>query len=106
MTNNSFAPNDILQSVYFPSGTYSIVLQWDDSIYSLGQLPGAKNDFDVYITDDAQTKFYGLNRKNNWGDPFEVLPFVVKATTNANIVIARTWSVDPPNTPMKIKYVK
>ena len=38
------------------------------------------------------------------GDPIEVLPFVVKADVEANIMIVRTWAQDTV-TPMKFKYV-
>ncbi|HRH66867.1 MAG TPA: hypothetical protein PLU53_11260, partial [Bacteroidia bacterium] len=101
---HDFGGGDYLQKIGLKAGSYTLVLQWDDSIYSLKQLPGARHDFDVYLTDITGTKLFGLNRKNNWGDPIEVLPFTVKSNVEANIVIARTWTQDSV-TPIKIKYV-
>jgi hypothetical protein len=46
--NFSDSGTDILQHVTLPAGTYIIVLQWEDSIYSLGELPGAANDLDIF----------------------------------------------------------
>ncbi|MBK6840294.1 MAG: hypothetical protein IPG90_20015 [Bacteroidetes bacterium] len=65
------------------------------------QLPGARNDYDVYLTDITGTKLFGLNRKNNWGDPIEVLPFTVKSNVDANIMIVRSWTQDSV-TPMHL----
>ena len=101
---HDFGGGDYLQKIALKKGTYTLVLQWDDSLYSLKQLPGARNDFDIYLTDITGTKLFGLNRKNNWGDPIEVLPFVVQSDVEANIMIVRTWTLDSI-TPMKFKYV-
>ena len=54
---------DYLQKVALKRGTYTLVLQWDDSVYSGKQLPGARSDFDIYLTDITGTKLFGLNRK-------------------------------------------
>ena len=64
---HDFGGGDYLQLLNLKKGSYTLVLQWDDSLYSLKQLPGARNDFDVYLTDVTGTKLFGLNRKNNWG---------------------------------------
>ena len=102
---HDFGGGDYLQAISLKRGTYTLVMQWDDSLYSLGQLPGARNNFDIYLTDLTGTKLFGLNRQNNWGDPIEVLPFTVTADVLANIVITRTWTDDPMGPPMKIKYI-
>ena len=95
----------IFQSVTLAPGSYTIVLQWDDSIYSLKQLPGAKNDFDIYLTTNSGKILFGFNRDNIWGDPLEVLPFTVTGTApaNANIMIVRSRSID--SIPVKLKYI-
>ncbi|HOS49154.1 MAG TPA: S8 family serine peptidase, partial [Bacteroidia bacterium] len=100
-TAHDFGGGDIFQSVTLAPGTYTIVFQWDDSIYSLGQLPGAQNDFDIYLTDDLGNKLFGFNRNNKWGDPFEVLPFTVNGAGHANIMINRTWGTGN----VRFKYV-
>src|SRR5207342_955963 len=42
----------IVQSISLSPGTYTIVLQWDNEFYSLGQsATGAKVDLDIYLTD-------------------------------------------------------
>ncbi len=54
---HDFGGGDYLQSVTLPAGTYTIVLQWDDNFYSLGQLPGAINNLDIFITDANWWKY-------------------------------------------------
>ena len=46
-SNGANPSTGIYQSVTLPTGDYTVVLQWEDSIYSLGQLPGALNDLDI-----------------------------------------------------------
>ncbi|MFM7217922.1 MAG: S8 family serine peptidase, partial [Bacteroidota bacterium] len=89
---HDFGTNDNLLSVSLPPGNYTIVLQWQDSIYSLGQTStGTVNDFDIYLTNQYGTKYFGFNRDNLGGDPLEVLPFIVPGTANvtANISVVR-----------------
>ncbi|MFM9008955.1 MAG: LamG-like jellyroll fold domain-containing protein, partial [Bacteroidota bacterium] len=45
-TAHNFGGGDIFQSLTLAPGNYTIALQWNDSIYSLGQLPGATHDLD------------------------------------------------------------
>lgn len=99
--HNFDGAGDIYQHVSLPPGTYTIVLQWDDSIYSMGQYPGTRNDLDIYLVDNSGNKLFGFNRKNNWGDPIEVLPFTVKGNAEANIMVVRTWGNDN----IKFKYI-
>ena len=48
---HNFGGGDILQNDSLQAGSYTIVMQWEDSIYSLGQ-GGAHNDFDIYLVND------------------------------------------------------
>jgi hypothetical protein len=69
---------------------YTIVLQWQDAIYSLGQTQtGTVNDLDIYLTDNNVATLFGFNRNNIGGDPIEILPFTVTANTQTNIMIIR-----------------
>ncbi len=80
----------IYQSVSLTPGTYTIVLQWQDSIYSLGQTTtGTLNDLDIYLADSTGHTLFGFNRNNIGGDPLEVMPFTVTANTRTNIMIVR-----------------
>ncbi|MEO6638961.1 MAG: hypothetical protein ABIN25_11840 [Ginsengibacter sp.] len=87
-TAHNFGGGDIYQSISLKPGTYTIVLQWDDNIYSMRQ-GGTKNDLDIYLTGFNGSKIFGFNRDNIGGDPIEVLPFIVTANTQANIMIIR-----------------
>ncbi|HLX93537.1 MAG TPA: MBG domain-containing protein, partial [Puia sp.] len=80
----------IYQKITLTPGIYTIVLQWQDSIYSLGQTgTGTQNDLDIYLTDTTGATLFGFNRNNIGGDPIEVLPFTVTANTSTNIMIVR-----------------
>lgn len=81
---------DIFQSVTLAPGNYTIVLQWVDDIYSLGQTAtgGTKNDLDLYLTPSIDgTGLFGFNRNNTNGDPIEILPFTVNSAVTTNILI-------------------
>ena len=87
---HDFGGGDIFQNISLTPGTYTIVLQWQDSIYSLGQTQtGTNNDLDIYLTYDNGTTLFGFNRNNMGGDPLEVMPFTVTANANTNIMIVR-----------------
>ena len=62
---HNFGGGDIFQNDSLQAGSYTIVLQWEDSIYSLGQ-GGALNDLDIYLTNDDGSILYGINRPNHW----------------------------------------
>ncbi|MFM8950159.1 MAG: hypothetical protein ACKOKB_05205, partial [Bacteroidota bacterium] len=101
---HDFGGGDNLLSVNLPAGTYTIVMQWQDSIYSLGETStGSLNDFDIYLTNQFGTKYFGFNRNNSGGDPLEVLPFTVPAgqTVTANFSVIRASG----NTPAKFKFI-
>ncbi|POY35312.1 hypothetical protein C3K47_16135 [Solitalea longa] len=89
-TAHNFGGGDVLQNISLQPGTYTIVLQWQDPIYSLGQTAtGTVNDLDIYLTDDAGSALFGFNRNNLGGDPIEILPFTVTQATSTNILITR-----------------
>ncbi|HOS48933.1 MAG TPA: S8 family serine peptidase, partial [Bacteroidia bacterium] len=92
-TAHDFGGGDNLLSVTLAPGNYTIVLQWQDSIYSLGQTQtGSLTDYDIYLTNQYGTQYFGFNRNNLGGDPLEVLPFIVPGSTpvQANISIIRS----------------
>ena len=87
---------DIYQRIRLKPGAYTIALQWEDSIYSVGQThTGTKNDFDLYLTDVSGNIICGYNRDNTLnvgGDPFEFLSYTVSTSVDsidANILITR-----------------
>ncbi len=98
---HDFGGGNIYQSISLLPGTYTIVLQWDDSIYSLGQIPGALNDLDIYLADRNGNPLFGMNKMSLGGDPYEVLPFTVLAPCSANVVITRAAGTGSVN----FKYV-
>lgn len=88
---HDFSGGDLFQKVSLERGSYTIVLQWQDSIYSSGETSsGTANDLDIYLTDDAGNTLFGFNRVNTAGDPLEVLSFTVKEKTTSNILIVRS----------------
>jgi hypothetical protein len=104
-TAHNFGGGDIYQSVTFTPGDYTIVLQWEDDIYSLGQTAtgGTKNDLDIYLTNNTNgTGLFGFNRNNTNGDPLEVLPFSVSTTTQSNILITNNTIGSNPS---RFKYI-
>lgn len=97
---HDFGGGDIYQSVSLLPGNYTIVLQWQDSIYSIGQTStGTNNDLDIYLTDDFGNTLFGFNRDNLQKDPIEILPFTVTQNTQTNILIVRAAGVQ--NVPFK-----
>ena len=86
---HDFGGGDYFQNLTLPKGTYTIALQWDDDFYSISGAGGAQNDLDIYLVDQFGNRLFGFNRNNLGGDPFEILPFVVRATVNAKIIVTR-----------------
>lgn len=87
---HNFSGGDIFQNISLTPGNYTIVLQWQDSIYSLFQTQtGTQNDLDIYLTYDNGKTLFGFNRNNIGCDPIEVLPFTVTANSTTNIMIVR-----------------
>lgn len=104
-TAHNFGGGDIYQNVTFTPGDYTIVLQWTDDIYSLGQTAagGTKNDLDIYLTTNTNgTGLFGFNRNNTNGDPIEILPFTVSSTIQTNILVTNNTT---GSNPARIKYI-
>jgi len=98
---HNFGGGDVEQRLNLVPGVYTIVLQWYDDIYSLGQTQtGTLNDLDIYLRDENGGTF-GFNRDNSGGDPLEVLPFTVTANTSSSIMIIRASG----STNVRFKYV-
>ncbi len=98
---------DVYQRIKLKPGSYTIVLQWEDDIYSIGQTQsgGTKNDFDLYLTDLSGNIICGYNRDNTFGDPFEFLAYTVTnnvTEVEANILITRA-NAGTPNP--RFKYI-
>ncbi len=94
---------DVFQNITLTPGTYTVVLQWEDDIYSLGpQANGTTNDLDIYLTDNNGQPLFGFNRNNIGGDPLEVLPFTVTQNTTTNILIIRSAGSSPN---LRFKYI-
>ncbi|HSB92146.1 MAG TPA: S8 family serine peptidase [Flavitalea sp.] len=97
-----FGPNDPFQKLTLDKGSYTIVLQWQDSMYSNGQTTtGTRNDLDMYLTYDNGKTLFGFNHNNTGNDPIEVLSFNVREPSTTNIMIVKASGPDNP----LIKYV-
>lgn len=98
---HDFGGGDIYQSVSLAPGNYVMVLQWQDSVYSIGQTStGTNNDLDMYLTDGLGNTLFGFNRPNVGGDPLEVMPFTVTDSAQSNILVVRAAGSD--NVPFKL----
>lgn len=98
---HNFAGGDVYQSITLQPGTYTIVLQWEDPWYSLGQV-GASHDLDIYLSNVNGQTFFGSNRNNLGGDPIEVLSFSTQDyNPTTELIIARAAGMGP----VKFKYV-
>ena len=85
---HNYSGGDIFHKITVAPGTYTIVLQWDDPVYSLGGTQtGAVNDLDIYLTTDQGATLFGFNRNNLGGDPIEVLAFTVREQSSTNIMV-------------------
>ena len=103
---HDFGGGDILQSDSVKGSStqpavYTLVLQWDNEMYSLGGNPGAAADLDAYAFDNMGN-IIGFNRINIEGDPTEVLTFVVTRNTVINLMIVNASS---STVPVRFKYV-
>ncbi|HET7897642.1 MAG TPA: S8 family serine peptidase, partial [Flavisolibacter sp.] len=86
---------DIYQRLKLKSGSYTIVLQWQDNIYSLAQSTGTINDLDMYLIDQGGR--IGFNRNNLGGDPFEVLSFSINLPDTSQSIDADLLIVKADN---------
>ncbi len=92
--------NALQQLTFLDPGSYTIVLQWDDDIYSVGSpSSGTQTDLDIYLVDNGGTTLFGFNRNNLGTDPFEVLPFTVTTPTTGQLLIAKASG---PAVPFKL----
>lgn len=92
---HNFGNGDIYQKLKLKSGTYTIVLQWQDNIYSLAQTAGTINDLDIYLVDPGGR--IGFNRNNLAGDPFEVLSFSINLPDTSQVIEADLMIVKADN---------
>ncbi|HUP11877.1 MAG TPA: S8 family serine peptidase [Niastella sp.] len=100
-TVHDFGSRNPLQTLNLAPGNYTIVLQWDDAIYSLGESgSGTQTDLDIYLVDNLGSTLFGFNRINIGTDPLEVLPFTVVNPTTAQLLIAKASG---PN--VRFKYI-
>ncbi len=105
VTAHNFGGGDKFQSVTLNPGDYTIVLQWLDDIYSLGQTStgGTKHDLDIYLTPNTDgSALFGFNRNNTNGDPIEILPFTLNTTVTTNVFITNNTV---GSNPARFKYI-
>ncbi len=99
------------QTLRLKPGQYTIALQWQDEVYSLGTAAGTLNDLDIYLIDPTGYR-YGFNRNNLGGDPIEVLSFRIDATKlppgtseiDAELMVVKAGTLPGAVNP-KFKYV-
>ena len=78
----------LFQKLRLAPGNYTFVFQWVDDIYSIGETDGTKYDLDMFWTSNTNgTGLKGFNRDNTNGDPIEIMPFIIDATTDASFLI-------------------
>ena len=100
--------NPFLNVTLVPGQQYTIVLQWLDSIYSLGETAsnGTKNDLDIYLTPNTDgTALFGFNRNNLNGDPIEFLPFIYSGPAATHMLVVNNTINDGSNPPPRFKIV-
>ena len=97
---------DVLQKISVVPGVFMLVLQWEEPLASQTNDLGATTDLDIYLVDDAGKLIVGNNRKNQAGDPTEVIVFEVlpsaKTDAYANIMIVSANGV--PVSDLDFKY--
>ena len=80
-TAHNFAtsgPASMFQHVKLKPGNYKIGFQWQDDIYSIGELTGTQYDLDIFVTkftDGSGLK--GYNRNNVLIDPREFIHIII-----------------------------
>jgi hypothetical protein len=96
---NTSGGTDVYQQLSLTAGIYTIVMQWDNDFYSLGQLI-CSNDLDWYLVDNNGAIIVGMNMNNFHRDPIEILSFQALANTTTNLMIIANGS-----TTVKFKYI-
>ena len=100
--------NPFMDVTLVPGQQYTIVLQWLDSIYSLGETAsnGTRNDLDIYLTPNTDgTALFGFNRNNLNGDPIEFLPFIYSGPASTHLLVVNNTPNDAGNPPPRFKIV-
>ena len=102
---HNFGGGDAGQSITVGPGTsgpttYTIVLQWQDPVFSIGD-GGTQNDLDIYLSADQGITRFGFNRNNLGGDPVEILTFTIRENTTTDIMVVRAAGTDN----VKFKYI-
>jgi hypothetical protein len=82
--------------------TYTIVLQWDENMYSLGGNTGVVSDLDAYSVDQLGNVI-GFNRYNVGGDPIEVLTLTVTQNSIIDLLIVNS-SLDATATTSNVRF--
>lgn len=106
--HNFGSGNPFADITLVPGQQYTIVLQWLDSIYSLGETAsnGTKNDLDIYLTPNTDgTALFGFNRNNLNGDPIEFLPFIYSGPAATHMLVVNNTPNDAGNPPPRFKIV-
>ncbi len=106
--HNLGSGNPFLDITLVPGQQYTIVLQWLDSIYSLGETAsnGTKNDLDIYLTPNTDgTALFGFNRNNLNGDPIEFLPFIYSGPASTHMLVVNNTTNNAGNPPPRFKIV-
>src|SRR4029078_11133386 len=98
---NTTGGTDIYQQLSVTPGIYTVVLQWDNDFYSLGQANPTPNDLDIYLVDNNGAILFGINGNNFHKDPVEVLSFQVLGNTTTNIMVISANG----STTVKFKYI-
>ncbi len=102
---HDFGGGDIYQKLKLKSGNYTIVMQWQDNIYSLAQSVGTVNDMDIYLIDAGGRT--GFNRNNLGGDPLEVMSFSINLPDTSQVIEADLLITkdNPGGTNPLVKYI-
>jgi len=70
---HDFGGGDLLQTMTFPVGSTTLVLQWDDPFFSVSGAPGADTDLDLALFTTGGTFLFGAFTATLGGDPVEIL---------------------------------
>src|SRR6185436_17961333 len=86
-----------------PQDKYTVVLQWDNNFYTLGQSNPTPNDLDIYLVDNSGNILFGMNGNSVGKDPIEVMSFHVLGNipVTANIMVVSANG----STTIKFKYI-
>jgi hypothetical protein len=106
--NFSTSGTDIYQRLTLapaPQDKYTIVLQWDNNFYTLGQANPTPNDLDIYLVDDNGNILFGMNGNSVGKDPIEVMSFHVLGSSPVTANIMVVCANGSASTNVKFKYI-